>query len=142
MMRKIMIVSLYVSMAVLGMAQEQITFSGMYREDSARDFSEQLVALEGEEIVMFGFAAPPLKPDADFFVLTRNQMAVCPFCETDADWPPDIVYIKLPPQGADTFIFGALKVTGILELGTETDPETGFVSRVRIDASRVERAQP
>lgn len=140
-MKNILIVVM-LSIGALTFAQEQITFSGMYQDDNVREFSEQLIKLEGEEIVMFGFAAPPLKPDADFFVLTRNQMAICPFCETEADWPPDIVYIKLPPQGADTFIFGALKVTGILEIGTETDPETGFVSRVRIDASRVERAQP
>lgn len=139
---KKLFVLLFVVLCLVSLGQEQITFSSMYLDESAREFSEQILALEGKEIIMFGFAAPPLKPDADFFVLTRKQMAVCPFCEAEADWPPDIVYIKLPPQGADTFIFGALKVTGTLEIGTETDPETGFVSRVRIDASRVERAQP
>ena len=37
--------------------------------------------------------APPLKAEADFFVLTKMPMAVCPFCNTAVDWPDDIVAV-------------------------------------------------
>ena len=33
-----------------------------------------------------------------------------------------------------------LKVTGTLKLGTAKDPDTGFVSKIRIQANKVERA--
>lgn len=118
-----------------------LTFSEMYDQNGdGLAFSSKLEASAGETVDFLGYAAPPLKADADFFVLTRYPMGVCPFCESEADWPPDIVYIKLPEGGTDTIIFGALKVTGTLEVGTATDPETGFVSRVRIQAAKVERA--
>ncbi len=118
-----------------------LTFSEMYNQsDNGLSLSSKLEDSAGQTVEFLGYAAPPLKADADFFVLTRYPMGVCPFCESEADWPPDIIYIKLPEGGTDTIIFGALKVTGTLEVGTATDPETGFVSRVRIQADKVERA--
>ena len=27
----------------------------------------------------------------DFFVLTRSPVALCPFCDSDKDWPADII---------------------------------------------------
>ena len=124
----------------VGFAQPEFTFSDLYADVETQAFSPALEAASGDTVTMLGYAAPPLKPDADFFVLTKYPMAVCPFCETEAEWPPDIVYIKLPEGGTDTIIFGALKVTGTLEVGTAKDPETGFVSKIRIQADKVERA--
>jgi hypothetical protein len=46
--------------------------------------------------------------------------------------------IKLP-NNFDDYLFGGFQVTGTLELGSETDPDTGFVSRVRIIADSVVR---
>ena len=122
------------------LAQPQFTFGDLYADIATQEFSSDLKAAAGETVTMLGYAAPPLKPDADFFVLTKYPMSVCPFCETAAEWPPDIVYIKLPKGGTDTIIFGALKVTGTLEVGTAKDPKTGFVSKIRIQADKVERA--
>lgn len=121
-------------------AQSEFTFSTLYADADTQELSGELVAASGQTVTMLGYAAPPLKPDADFFVLTKYPMAICPFCETEAEWPPDIVYIKLPKGGTDTIIFGALKVTGTLEVGTAKDPDTGFVSKIRIQADKVERA--
>ena len=133
---------LVLTVALLGnvFAQPEFTFSDLYADVETQAFSPALEAASGGTVTMLGYAAPPLKPDADFFVLTKYPMAVCPFCETEAEWPPDIVYVKLPEGGTDTIIFGALKVTGTLEVGTAKDPETGFVSKIRIQADKVERA--
>jgi hypothetical protein len=99
-------------------------------------FSDEALALADQAVEIQGFMAPPLKPDAPFFVLTRRPMAVCPFCDNELDWPQDIVLVRLSsPQDWVDFNLPIL-VTGTLSLGTEIDAETGFVSRVRLlDAS-------
>ncbi|MEX0450863.1 hypothetical protein V6X62_03405 [Spiribacter sp. 218] len=105
------------------------------RELYARDGSESDLALslEGERITVDGFMAPPLKAESQFFVLTRIPMAVCPFCETEADWPADIlaVYTK---RIVDVVPFNRrIKSRGVLELGPYRDPDTGFLSMVRLN---------
>ncbi|MEZ5670833.1 MAG: hypothetical protein R3F55_26040 [Alphaproteobacteria bacterium] len=101
------------------------------------EFSPEAQSLVGEEVIIPGFMAPPLKPDAAFFVLTRRPMAVCPFCDNEADWPRDIVLVKL--DGAIEWLpFNvAIAARGVLELGTEIDEDTGFVSRVRLVEAEV-----
>lgn len=39
--------------------------------------------------------APPLKAEAAFFVLTREPVALCPFCQSDTDWPDNILVVYL-----------------------------------------------
>jgi hypothetical protein len=106
----------------------------LYNKDLS--FSDYALAAEGQRVSIVGFMAPPLKAESSFFVLTNRPMAVCPFCETEADWPDDIlaVYTK---RIFEVVPFNVPIVTrGELALGTHSDPETGFVSRVRIvDAS-------
>ena len=125
-------------LACLGVAQNatEISFADMYA--SGTNFSETLVRLDGDTVTLKGYAAPPLKPDLNFFVLTRVQMAVCPFCDDEAEWPPDIILVEVPNDFDDP-VFGGFQVTGKLELGAKTDPETGFVSKVRIIADSVKR---
>jgi hypothetical protein len=114
---------LYGSVSVLGMT-----------------FSDKLQALAGRPVRMKGFMAPPLKAEANFFVLTERPMALCPFCSSDADWPPDIVVVYL--DRAQTFeqANAEIEVTGEIEVGSWTDPETGFVSLVRIVGASFRRA--
>jgi len=78
--------------------------------------------------------APPLKPDATFFVLTSQPVSLCPFCQSDADWPQDIAVVYLRKGAAIPFRTSAdlVEVWGVLELGSKTDPATGFVSQVRL----------
>lgn len=103
-------------------------------------FSDKLKGLAGRQVRMTGFMAPPLKAEAKFFVLTERPMALCPFCSSDADWPADIVVVYL--DRAQTFeqANAEIEVTGRLEVGSWTDPETGFVSLVRIVGASFARA--
>ncbi len=99
------------------------------------EFSEKLRGLDGRAVRMKGFIAPPLKAEANFFVLTQRPMALCPFCSSDADWPADIVVVYLDRARTFEQANAEIEVTGRLELGSWTDPETGFVSLVRITAA-------
>ncbi len=76
-----------------------MTFDEFYeRFDMRRGWilSDKLVSLDGQDVVMEGYIAPPLKPKLDFFVLTQIPLAICPFCSTDADWPDRIALVYLP----------------------------------------------
>jgi hypothetical protein len=95
-------------------------------------FSDRLMALKDKTVVMRGFMAPPLKAESNFFVLTREPMALCPFCQSDADWPADIVAVFLRRTAPLVNAAAALDVTGRLAVGSSVDPETGFVSQVRL----------
>lgn len=94
--------------------------------------SELAQSLEGSRVSISGFMAPPLKAESNFFVLTKMPMSVCPFCETAAEWPEDIlaVYTK---RVVDVIPFNVkIQTSGILELGEFRDPDTGFLSLVRL----------
>jgi hypothetical protein len=107
----------------------------------ALELSDRVKAASGRRVAIAGFIAPPLKPDIDFFVLTRRRLAVCPFCSSAADWPEDIVLVTLPPEmvlsDAPT---AAVRVTGVLEVGEAIDETTGFFSLLRLRAERVDLA--
>ncbi len=93
-------------------------------------------ALVGRRVTIPGFMAPPLKAEADFFVLTRTPLSTCPFCTSGADWPVDIVFVRLARAAEPAAPSYAITATGVLEWGASVDPDTGFVSLVRlVDAS-------
>ncbi|NTW03044.1 MAG: hypothetical protein HGA19_17480 [Oscillochloris sp.] len=102
--------------------------------------SDKARALSGKQVIMRGFMAPPLSPDTTFFVLTKDPMVYCPFCNSAADWPFDIVYIKMAGGRAIPTMVPTtnLAVVGTFEVGNWSDPETGFVSLIRIFADSVE----
>ncbi|MDR1581399.1 MAG: hypothetical protein LBS35_13670 [Synergistaceae bacterium] len=120
-----------------------LRFSEMYSGVSSLGLtlSDKLKSLDGQIVAMEGFMAPPLKPTLDFFVLTRVPMSICPFCSSDADWPYDIVMVRLDKPVTTLPFDRPIRVEGRLELGSEIDPETGFVSIVRIRATRLREAQ-
>lgn len=95
-------------------------------------FSPRLLSLKGAAVGMQGYMAPPLKAESDFFVLTREPVSLCPFCSSDADWPTDIVVVHLRNAAQPTRYSDPIAVTGVLEVGSATDPTTGFVSQIRI----------
>jgi hypothetical protein len=78
-------------------AAEILTFEGLYSSFGVRGFTfaERVTALKGREVTIAGYMAPPLKPESAFFVPTREPLAICPFCQSDADWPLDIVVVYL-----------------------------------------------
>jgi hypothetical protein len=115
---------------------ERLRIRDLYAKGA--EFSDKAQALNGQTVEIQGFMAPPLKAEADFFVLTKLPMAVCPFCDSELDWPTDIVLVKLG-QRQDWVDFNRpIVVRGRLQLGTEVDQETGFVSRVRLVEARYE----
>ncbi|WP_339948914.1 hypothetical protein [uncultured Albimonas sp.] len=119
-------------------ADEPIRLRELYEKDLS--FSPLATDLEGERVTIEGFMAPPLKAESRFFVLTNRPLAVCPFCETEADWPDDILAV-LTRRVVDVVPFNiAIAVSGRLSLGAATDPDTGFVSRVRLEEAEVDRA--
>lgn len=95
-------------------------------------FSDVAQNLNGKSVEMRGYMAPPLKPEIDFFVLTRIPMGVCPFCDTEASWPDDLVVVYMEKSLQPVSFNDLITVTGTLELGTKTDATTGFVSRIRL----------
>jgi hypothetical protein len=96
------------------------------------EFSDKTKSLAGQVVGMQGFMAPPLQAEARFFVLTEIPMALCPFCSTDADWPDNIVVVYL--DEAQTFVQPnrPIVATGRLEVGSWRDPDTGFLSLLRL----------
>ncbi|EJB04952.1 hypothetical protein Rleg9DRAFT_3815 [Rhizobium leguminosarum bv. trifolii WSM597] len=96
------------------------------------EFSDKVKRLAGQEISMKGFMAPPLKAEAQFFVLTEVPMSLCPFCSSDADWPDNIVVVYLSEKQTFVQPRQTIEVRGVLEYGSWTDPDTGFVSLLRI----------
>ncbi|WP_334175248.1 hypothetical protein [Pseudoxanthobacter sp.] len=98
--------------------------------------SDKLKALTGQPVAMRGFMAPPLKAEAKFFVLSSTPLSICPFCSSDADWPEDIVVVYLSEKQTFVQYNAPIDVEGTLEVGSWTDPETGFVSLIRLTAAR------
>lgn len=122
---------------------EPLGFDELYSARSSRGvtISEKLKNCVGKPVRMIGFMAPPLTPTLSFFVLTREPMSICPFCGSDADWPEDIVVVKLKKRVTALPFDRPIAVTGILELGSEIDEETGFVSLVRIASQKLEELE-
>ena len=113
---------------------EVFGISHAQRGEIARHRHRELERIDGvgQRIAVIGFMAPPLKAESNFFVLTKKPMAVCPFCEKEADWPDDILAIYAK-RVVDVVPFNVrILVKGRLELGPMTDRDTGFVSRVRL----------
>ncbi len=111
-------------------AAESLKIRDIYKTQD--EFSQRARDLQGKHIDIPGFMAPPLKADANFFVLTKMPMSVCPFCETSADWPNDIVFVRMREKLDAVRFNRPIMTSGILELGFAKDPETGFVSMVRL----------
>ena len=111
-------------------AAERIKIRDLWGDGGA--FSQLAESLNGAVIELRGYMAPPLKPEVTFFVLTRIPMAVCPFCDSEASWPMDLVVVEAARVIAPVPFNDLIRVTGRLELGAKSDAATGFVSRVRL----------
>ncbi|HYO87952.1 MAG TPA: hypothetical protein VER79_04845 [Candidatus Limnocylindrales bacterium] len=111
-----------------------------YNMRTGLQLSDKLVSLDGQRVVMEGYMAPPLKPELDYFVLTRIRLSFCPFCSTAADWPDDIALIYLTEETTDATEH-PVRISGRLEVGASVDQETGMVSLVRIYADTLELMQ-
>ena len=107
-----------------------IHFSDLYAKGT--DLSEKAKSLNGQDVEIVGYMAPPLKAKANFFVLTKMPLAVCPFCDSEVDWPTDIVFVRSPVEISAYPFNLPIRVIGKFETGFEKDAETGFVSFIRV----------
>lgn len=124
------------AMVARAFAADQLRFQDLYGSFGPLGFQFSKDALErrGRPVLIEGFLAPPLKPLARFFVLCARPVTLCPFCQSDADWPEDIIVVY--PKGRFSWpsrpTSEPVQVAGVLELGSKVDPDTGFVSQARI----------
>jgi hypothetical protein len=132
--RGLLVLALSAGFAIRCGAATQLTFDELYAVQGVLGlkFTEKVKMLAGQPVTMKGFMAPPLKAEAKFFVLTEIPMALCPFCSTDADWPDNIVVVYLDEKQTFVQANAPIEVDGVLEVGSWTDPETGFVSLLRL----------
>jgi len=118
----------------LARAAELLTFDGLYKSNTVLGlkFADRTLELKGRSVRLRGYMAPPLKPESKFFVLTREPVAICPFCSSDGEWPVDIVVVYASRTVIPTSFSERIEVEGTLEVGSFIDPGSGFVSQLRI----------
>lgn len=141
--RRQLMLGTVVSLVVAGrvtpvQAAEKLSFDNLYKSFGVLglEFSDQVKSAAGKEVVIKGFMAPPLKAEAQFFVLTEIPMSICPFCSTDSDWPDNIVVVYLGAKQTFVQFNAPIETSGTLEFGSWTDPDTGFVSQLRLRNAR------
>lgn len=108
-----------------------------YEPETGLILSDRIVSLDGQEIVMQGFMAPPLQLDLDWFMLTMAPMGACPFCSSADTVLPDTVLVY-PVNEPTVYTWQGVRVRGVVEIGEASDPETGMVSLIRIYAEEIE----
>lgn len=115
-------------------AADSLNWDELYKNQGIMGlkFTDKVQSLQGDTVSIKGFMAPPLKAMGSFFVLTREPVALCPFCQSDADWPSDIIVVYLDRSLIFSPNTKPIEVVGKLEVGSWTDPDTGFVSRLRL----------
>jgi|SRR5579871_1289415 len=136
--RSLLALAMTAPFAGTAQAAETVTFPDIAIAND--QFTEKAKRLAGKVVEMRGYMAPPLKPEIDFFVLTSLPTAICPFCDAAASWPDDIVLIFMGRPIRALAYDQLIRVTGTLEIGTDTDEVTGFVSRVRLRDSTYKKA--
>jgi hypothetical protein len=119
-----------------------LAFDGLYKSFGVRgmEFSDRVRRLTGQNVAITGYMAPPLKAESRFFVLSSEPLALCPFCQSDADWPVDIVVIYLSHVMPLISAGARITVEGRLEAGSWLDPDSGFVSLLRLVDAEYRRA--
>lgn len=97
------------------------------------EIAEPATALAGQRVRMGGYMSPSLQPEAGYFVLSRAPLPNCPFCDTAASWPDDIVLVMLRVPGVDIDQPSThIQVSGVLALGEAPPPEPGLVAGARL----------
>ena len=116
------------------LAGDTLGFGELYKKFGVLglEFSDKVKRLAGQDVTVKGFMAPPLKAEADFFVLTEIPMSLCPFCSSDADWPDNILVVYLARKQTFVQFNAPIEAQGVLEYGSWIDPDTGFVSQLRL----------
>ena len=102
-------------------------------------FSDLAKRLKGKPVVIQGFMAPHLKVESEFFVLSNSPVETCPFCASEDQWIDTIIFVRMKKRQEAVSPGALIQVTGVLEIGPQTDKATGFVSRVRLADATFQR---
>lgn len=102
-------------------------------------FSDLANRLKGKPVVIQGFMAPHLKVESEFFVLSNSPVETCPFCASEDQWIDTIIFVRMKKRQEAVSPGALIQVTGVLEIGPQTDKATGFVSRVRLADATFQR---
>ena len=134
MRRRALLGGLIASSSAWAEGPHKLRFEALYKSFGIRGlvFADEVSDAVGKPVAITGYMAPPLKAESRFFVLTREPLALCPFCQSDADWPIDIIVVYLRRTAPLVDAGARINVTGRLETGSWTDPDSGFVSQLRI----------
>ena len=121
-----------------GAGPAALSFATLYKTIGVRglEFSDRVQQLRGRDVAITGYMAPPLKAESRFFVLSSEPLALCPFCQSDAEWPVDIVVVYLAEVMPLLAAGVRITVSGRLDVGSWIDPESGFVSLLRLVDAR------
>jgi hypothetical protein len=111
-------------------------FSGFNPDTRELFFTDKMMALDGRQVVIEGYMAPPLKLGLDWFQLTHLPSGGCVFCATVEEWVPGILQVYAEDYAVPYTRF-PLQIRGELHIGPSIDPETGMVSLVRLYADDV-----
>lgn len=116
--------------AVPASAGDIVTLDGFYNPDMS--ISPYGWFLNGMQLRIQGFMAPPLPASDKFFVLGHAPLAVCPSCKSEEDWPGNIAAVYSRYFITPTEIDASIVTSGVLQVGTYRDEQLGFVSQLRI----------
>lgn len=132
-----LLATLLLGLAAAPLAAADLDFDSLYLPGVlGLTFSPQTLSFKNRQTSIVGYMAPPLRLQGKFFVLTRQPVSLCPFCNSDADWPADIIVVYLTKDEFFTPHGRPLLVVGKLEIGSYRDPDTGFVSQLRLVDAR------
>lgn len=130
----------FIALAAFGLgeakaAPARVALEEIHREPDLPgvEYSTKVRKLAGQRVRVEGFLAPHAGGRAaPFLVLAGQPMVGCPHCLGALDLPGDslVAYFGSRLGMAETGI--PVAVEGVLDLGSRTDAQTGFVSTVRL----------
>jgi hypothetical protein len=135
----------FLALAASGLGQAKAAPARMALEEIHRtpdlpgvSYSAKARSLAGQRVRIGGFLAPHAGGrSAPFLVLSDQQMTGCPHCLGALDLPMDslVAYFEANPGLAA--IGMPVSIEGVLDIGSRTDAQTGFVSTVRLFDARL-----
>lgn len=129
---KILFLSTTLSLSPLSALGDDISLQFKDIYDRGGNLSEVISETDKQWVTIEGFMAPVLKAGLKFFVLTAKPLEVCPFCDPDAAWPPDIVPVYTKRVVTEVPNWQRIKVTGLMSDEPHIDPDTSFYSKFRL----------
>lgn len=95
--------------------------------------SDHAVTLDGQRVVMIGFAADPPTEDSPFMVFVGAPTVQCPYCFSidEREHPPYV--LVYPTEAVKMFDYNdRIRVEGVLQASHGYDPEFGIHNDIRM----------